>query len=331
MNNDTVTPSSKTKLILAILLAGLLISGFVLMSRKNVSLQFEAERTELKTYAPTVEDFLKEQNIQLEEKGYINHPLNTKLENNMEIVIKEPKHYDLVIAKGKIEKDLVSPFTQVGNILESLDVSLGEKDYTEPGLEENIEEGTLIKVFRVEEKVEKKELEIPFETNYKDNSNMLKGESKVISPGSKGLKSQELKTTLVNGETSKVEIVREDVLREATPELVERGTNQLLATSRGSRKFKKTMIMTATAYDDTPQSQGKWVGKTATGLPLQHGMIAVDPRVIPLGTRLYVEGYGEGVAGDTGGAIKGNKIDLFFSSSRDVKNFGRRKVRVYIL
>ena len=67
------------------------------------------------------------------------------------------------------------------------------------------------------------------------------------------------------------------------------------------------------------------------------GAVAVDPRVIPLGTKLYVESldntkdYGFCVAEDTGGAIKGNKIDLFFNTAGEVKNFGRRKVRVYIL
>ena len=67
------------------------------------------------------------------------------------------------------------------------------------------------------------------------------------------------------------------------------------------------------------------------------GVVAVDPRVIPLGTKLYIESmdgwpdYGYAVAGDTGGAIKGNKIDLFYHSSKTVRQFGRRNVRVKIL
>ena len=65
--------------------------------------------------------------------------------------------------------------------------------------------------------------------------------------------------------------------------------------------------------------------------------MAVDPRVIPLGTRLYVQSldgssdYGFAVAEDTGGAIKGNKIDLFFETAEQVRQFGRRRVKVYIL
>lgn len=85
----------------------------------------------------------------------------------------------------------------------------------------------------------------------------------------------------------------------------------------------------ATAYDDTPASQGKWVGKTATGVKPRVGVIAVDPRIIPLGTKLYVEGYGNCIAGDTGGDIKGNRLDLFFNTPSEVKKYGRRQVKVY--
>ena len=90
-------------------------------------------------------------------------------------------------------------------------------------------------------------------------------------------------------------------------------------------------IFEATAYDDSPESQGKWVGQTATGRKPQVGVIAVDPKVIPLGTELFVEGYGKCVAGDTGGAIKGRRLDLFFNTKSEVYNWGRKKVKVYKL
>jgi 3D (Asp-Asp-Asp) domain-containing protein len=61
------------------------------------------------------------------------------------------------------------------------------------------------------------------------------------------------------------------------------------------------------------------------------GVVAVDPKVIPLGSKLYVEGYGYAIAGDTGGAIKGNRIDVFFYSSGETAQWGRRWVRVFVL
>ncbi len=72
-------------------------------------------------------------------------------------------------------------------------------------------------------------------------------------------------------------------------------------------------------------------GITAIGLRVRHGIVAVDPRVIPLGTRLYIPGYGEALAADTGGAIKGNKIDLAFESLAECYRFGRRRIRVYLV
>ena len=76
-------------------------------------------------------------------------------------------------------------------------------------------------------------------------------------------------------------------------------------------------------------------GITATGINLRANpnlkVIAVDPKVIPLGSRVWVEGYGEAIAGDTGGAIKGNKIDVFFPSQSDALNWGRKTVTIKIL
>lgn len=89
--------------------------------------------------------------------------------------------------------------------------------------------------------------------------------------------------------------------------------------------------MEATAYTDDVASQGKWVGQTATGVKPQIGIVAVDPKVIPLGTKLYINGYGKAIAGDTGGAIKGNKIDLFLPNRGDCMRFGRQKVKVRVV
>ena len=94
----------------------------------------------------------------------------------------------------------------------------------------------------------------------------------------------------------------------------------------------KIISMEATAYTDDIASQGKWIGQTATGMKPQVGVVAVDPKIIPLGTKLYVEGYGEAIAGDTGGAIKGNRIDLFMATRGQAMKYGRRKnVKVRIL
>ena len=94
----------------------------------------------------------------------------------------------------------------------------------------------------------------------------------------------------------------------------------------------QTLYMEATAYSCNEGYIGGG-SITATGQNLQSNpmAIAVDPSVIPLGTRLYVEGYGEAIASDTGGAIQGNRIDVHFSSVSQCESWGRRTVKVTIL
>lgn len=92
----------------------------------------------------------------------------------------------------------------------------------------------------------------------------------------------------------------------------------------------RTITMKSTAYTSDPSENGGY-STTAMGTAIRYGVAAVDPNVIPLGSRLYIEGYGYARAEDTGGAIKGNKIDLVFGSKAQSNSWGRRTVRVTIL
>ena len=101
-----------------------------------------------------------------------------------------------------------------------------------------------------------------------------------------------------------------------------------VSTNSGEMTYAACIPMEASAYLPT---DGNGAGITATGAVAQRGIVAVDPDVIPLGTRVYIPGYGTAVAADTGGAIRGNKIDLCMESYGEAINFGRRSVEVYIL
>ncbi|RBW69560.1 3D domain-containing protein [Bacillus taeanensis] len=99
-----------------------------------------------------------------------------------------------------------------------------------------------------------------------------------------------------------------------------------------SNQVVKTITVTATAYTANCKNCS---GITATGINLKKNpnlkVIAVDPKVIKLGTKVYVEGYGYAVAGDKGGAIKGNKIDVFIPSQKQALQWGKKTVKVQIL
>ncbi len=96
----------------------------------------------------------------------------------------------------------------------------------------------------------------------------------------------------------------------------------------GYGDYVAVMTMEATAYLPT---DGDGYGITATGIPATYGVVAVDPSIIPLGSRLYIPGYGEAIAADTGGAIVGYRIDLCMESYDECMQFGRRDVTVYVL
>ncbi len=90
------------------------------------------------------------------------------------------------------------------------------------------------------------------------------------------------------------------------------------------------LSLEATGYDPGPVDNTRgWVGVTKSGERARFGIAAVDPRVVPLGAHLYVEGYGPALAADVGGAIKGRRIDLCFNSTREANAWGRKKARVW--
>ncbi|HEY8343549.1 MAG TPA: 3D domain-containing protein [Calditerricola sp.] len=115
-------------------------------------------------------------------------------------------------------------------------------------------------------------------------------------------------------------------------------TASLAASAAPGSGWGKVYNMTLTAYTAGPESTGKWPGHPAYGITasgeraVEGVTIAVDPRVIPLGSLVYIEGLGYRVAQDTGGAIKGNRIDVFFNDVREAIAFGvKRNVRVYVI
>lgn len=103
-----------------------------------------------------------------------------------------------------------------------------------------------------------------------------------------------------------------------------------LASRAGSIHRLRLMTMVATAYCPN-RCCGSSGGRTATGRRAEYGIVAVDPRVIPLGTTLYVDGYGFAIAADTGRKIKGARIDLCFPTHREASRFGRRTVKVLLV
>jgi len=133
---------------------------------------------------------------------------------------------------------------------------------------------------------------------------------------------------------AEVKVFSQRLIASPRPAVIAVGTSPSLVQVGGHfYHYARVLQMRATAYDATWASNGRWTGaRSALGLPLDYGVVAVDPRVIALGSRLYVEHYGLAVAADTGSAIVGDRIDLFFwDTPRDIAAFGIHTVGVYVL
>jgi 3D (Asp-Asp-Asp) domain-containing protein len=170
--------------------------------------------------------------------------------------------------------------------------------------------------------------EVPYNVVENHDSRIEFGESAVLKEGVNGKKRILTKITVQPSGGLKKEILAVDVTETPQDKLVGIGSSDIIQTSRGQMRFVKMMVMEATAY--TPWDEG-CTGITKTGVPARYGIVAVDPDVIKLGSRLYVPGYGHALAADIGGAIVGNRIDLCMESVDQALSFGRRPVKVYIL
>lgn len=122
--------------------------------------------------------------------------------------------------------------------------------------------------------------------------------------------------------------VRDSAAKIEADRLAREARERQVETSRGVSRYSAVYTMEATAYLPT---DGSPEGLTASGMAARRGVVAVDTGVIPLGTRLYIPGYGEAIAADTGGAIYGDRIDLCMENYDECMDFGRRNVTVYVL
>ena len=314
--------------MIVLALVSVLTMGFSTALGNDVELNINGKTKTVFTYEKTVGDFLEKEGIVLKNKDLVSPSLDKEIDKDMKIVISSPKSYHIKDGKKTIIAE-ASGYT-VADVLDNLDIKLNKLDRVSLPLDEIAKEGMEIKIDRVVvENIENK-IEIPFETESRENKDMFEGEKKVITKGEVGQKTESLKNTYVNGVLETTEVLKSEITKDPVKEVVEVGTKKGTVAPNG-KNAKRVIVMQATAYDPTAGS------KTTMGTRARVGAVAVDPKVIPLGSKLYIESmdgfasYGYATAEDTGGAIKGNRIDLFYNSNAEANRFGRRNVKVYVL
>ena len=320
---------------------------------RQINVTIDEDEKTYWTSAKTIEELLKELEVKVQEHDKINYEVQSPIDDNMNITI---EHAFPVVVEDGTEKGekLWTTSTTVADFLTQNDIILGELDRIEPGLKENLTGEETIKIFRVEKVTDVVEETVDYAIVTKKDANLEKGTEKVVQEGKEGLLEKTFEVTKENGKEIDRKQISENKVRDAQDKIVAVGTKEIVkqasrgqsntnattnqqastpATSSGDAPSGgKEMYMEATAY--TAYCNG-CSGLTATGIDLRSNpnlkVIAVDPSVIPLGSKVWVEGYGTAIAGDTGGAIKGNRIDLFVSSKEQAYRFGRKQVKIRIM
>lgn len=219
----------------------------------------------------------------------------------------------------------------VRDALHVLGVALGPVDRVYPRTTAAVEPGMRITVERRAWHTWIQQRPVAYISRVVADPQLFKGNRMVRTPGRIGLDQRTVQALYANGRPAAEFPHAWTVVQPAVPEVVAVGTRALVA-SRGQFAGHEYMMLEATAYYSGPNNFGGAIGpRTAIGLLAQRGVVAVDPSVIPLGSRLFIDGYGYAIAGDTGGAIQGMRIDLCFNTYDEAIHFGRQTVRVYII
>lgn len=211
--------------------------------------------------------------------------------------------------------------------LSAAHVKLGPLDLVRPGLNAKISATTTVNVIRRWLVTKKVNQPIPFSVQHQPDSQLAQGRTMIRVHGKNGLREETIQELVQQGQVVHQKVMASKVIAPVT-EVIDYGTQAPVARGGPVIQFGRAIPMLSTAYWPDPAWSS---GYTATGIKAQYGVAAVDPRVIPLGTRLYIPGYGFAIAADTGGAIIGDRIDLCYDSAVQADNWGVREVTVYEL
>ena len=301
---------------------------------KQVEIVDNGVTTKIVTFATTVSEVLAANKLNIEEKDEVIPVENQQLCDGMQIIITRAKN--IVVEYDGKTIDIITGKPTINEMMQQEGFILEGEDTVEPGIDQPIVEGMNVKFTKIRFETITQQNEIPFRQIRRLNYNLAPNETKTAKTGVKGLKEDAYQVKYVNGQEVERELTSSKVLKNAVNEVIEY-SGSVGVTSRGGMRYKNVITVSATAYHAGFNSRNGQPARTAAGMSLKRGIVAVDPRVIPLGTRLYIEDpsgrwtYGYAVAGDTGGAIKGNRIDICLDTYAEAVQFGRRTLNVYIL
>ena len=234
----------------------------------------------------------------------------------------------------------------VGELLEAINLRLNAGDAVDQPLETQVYDGMELNIDRWTTVTETFTEEVAFDTEYVAEKLMLKGNEKVVTEGVNGVMEHTATVTYFNGQEVSRQVISSEMTQEPVNQVIKQGTLEaeegkltigdgIIVTADGEvYTYKKTMKAKATAYTHTDKGCDMI---TATGTTVHWGTVAVDPRVIPYGTKMFIVSndgkyvYGLSAAEDCGGSIKGNRIDLYMPTTSECFAFGVRNCTIYFI
>lgn len=310
----------------------------------RVTVVFADEDTTLTaiTQATTVGEFLLNMQIELGELDRIVPGMAAPISNSMEITIERGF---MVYLKLDGAQETTPMLARPGSTL----LTLVSDRRNQTGLDyifdrdnwqKRLEPGDVVELMTIRRVTYENFEDVAYEIEFTHTDELFRDVLEVYSPGMPGRRQIETLVVYIGGEPYSRTVLSDVLLWQPVNAQARIGThvplNHAVSGCGEVFSYTRSFVAEATAYTLDFQSTGRHPGDplfgvTASGLMAQVGVVAVDTNVIPFHTRLYIEGYGFAVAGDRGGAIRGDKVDLFFDTREETLQFGRQHIRVWIL
>jgi 3D (Asp-Asp-Asp) domain-containing protein len=302
---------------------------------KSVTFVSGATISRLSTRTTTVDAFLRERGITRRDADALSPAPDAPIGEGTRIVYRPAVTVTLNV--DGTSRTIVTSAARVADVLASEHIGIGAHDTVKPAPASSVQPDATIAVVHATSWLERLRSAIAPPILHKYDIGLKPGTQRVVDPGAPGTKETMVEVLVPDHAAAPRRLIlAAHILRFPRARVVAEGVGDYSALAGiAGRGMAKTMRladaalkMIATAY--TAACSG-CSGTTASGRPAGRGIVAVDPHMIPLGTHLFIPGYGHAYAGDTGGSIRGNRIDLGFDSHRDAMSFGRRQIVVYIL
>jgi len=326
----------KSKHLIAALVPALFvvmsITGFV-WAHKGVTIVVDGASRRVSTQAHTVGELLHDQSVPVARGDVVAPSSTSALDDGMTIVVRHATPVTIVAAGDSFRLNVVGDTVADALVAAGLDPS--DHPTVSPNIEAPLRAGLEIHVPDVFSRVVEVDEPIAYRTLTRPDPTRVKGTRATLTKGAPGMARRVYRVLVTDGIEGTRQLTSERVVLAPVDEVVAVGTARTARASAARARTAvtppssgKRMTVTATAY--APGSDGvDW--RTATGGRAGYGVVAVDPDVIPLGTRVFVPGYGYGVASDTGGAIDGRRIDLCYETRAEALLWGRRSVSIIVL